>query len=560
MSKGKSKRREIPVTLDGISLLNHVLDKAGYGELLTEVYDEFEIDAVEDLAPCLYEAFADTLTRMATGDDDEGGGDFDFVPEKARGCMTDAELDEALRSMGLSPAEEKAVREVCKKGFVIAPELKSEMTDDELDKYDIDKCLANGNYSEIASDVFYTVANVNNLLFAAICRIHRLVRLTSIDCPDIILTKTISRFARNTVDLLETVRRLREIGVEVRFEEQNINSMSGDGELMMTILASFAQEESRSLSENVKWAIRKGFKDGKTNSFNIYGYRWDGERFVIDPDEAEVVRLIYANFLDGISAEQTAKQLTGMGIKSYTGLPEFSATSVRAILRNDKYTGVLRLQKTYVLDHISHKYMINKGELPVYLVEDAHEAIIDKATFEAVQAEQARRRELGVFANWSINTTVLTAKIKCGKCGASFHRKGRKKADGGRRHYWRCGTMDKKGSNKCHMKDIPEDKIMKTAVEVLGLDEFDGAVFAEEVSHIIVPEDFTIVFHLADGNEVVKVWETTSKKDCWTPEARQAAAERMRKRTYSDEECKRRSDWMTAYWARKKAEGGGGGQ
>lgn len=345
---------------------------------------------------------------------------------------------------------------------------------------------------------------------------------------DIVLTKSISRFARNTVDLLQTVRRLRELGIEVRFEEQNINSLSGDGELMMTILASFAQEESRSLSENVKWAIRKGFKEGKPNSFNIYGYRWDGEKFIVEPAEAEVVRLIYANFLSGISAEQTAKQLTEMGVKSYTGLEEFSATSVRAILRNDKYTGVLRLQKTYVENHISHKYMINNGELPIYVVEDAHEAIISKETFQAVQDEQARRRELGVFANWSITTTALTSKIKCGKCGVSFHRKGRKAADGTSRKYWRCGTMDKKGNNKCHMKDIPEGKIKQAAAEVLGLDEFDEAVFAEEVTQITVPEDFTLVFHFVDGTTVTTSWVSTSKKDCWTPEARQAAAERMR--------------------------------
>jgi DNA invertase Pin-like site-specific DNA recombinase len=345
---------------------------------------------------------------------------------------------------------------------------------------------------------------------------------------DIVLTKSISRFARNTVDLLQTVRRLRELGIEVRFEEQNINSLSGDGELMMTILASFAQEESRSLSENVKWAIRKGFKEGKPNSFNIYGYRWDGEKFIVEPSEAEVVRLIYANFLSGISAEQTAKQLTEMGVKSYTGLDEFSATSVRAILRNDKYTGVLRLQKTYVENHISHKYMINNGELPIYVVEDAHEAIISKETFQAVQDEQARRRELGVFANWSITTNALTSKIKCGKCGASFHRKGRNAADGTSRKYWRCSTMDKKGNNKCHMKDIPEGKIKQAATEVLGLDEFDEAVFVEEVTQITVPEDFTLMFHLVDGTMVTITWVSTSKKDCWTPEARQAAAERMR--------------------------------
>jgi hypothetical protein len=204
--------------------------------------------------------------------------------------------------------------------------------------------------------------------------------------------------------------------------------------------------------------------------------------------------------------------------------------------------------------------MINKGELPVYLVEDAHEAIIDKATFEAVQAKQARRRELGVFANWSIKTTVFTTKIKCGKCGASFHRKGRKRTDGSSSKYWRCGTMDKKGNAKCHMKDIPEDKIKQAAAEVLGLNDFDDAAFAEDVNLITVPEDFTLLFHLTDGLEVTKTWVSTSKKDCWTPEARKAAGERMKKRVYSEEERKARSEWMTAYWARKKAESGGDGQ
>lgn len=125
---------------------------------------------------------------------------------------------------------------------------------------------------------------------------------------DIILTKSIQRFARNTVDLLETVRHLKSIGVEVRFEKENINSMSGDGELMLSILASFAQEESRSLSDNVKWATRKRFEQGIPNGrFQIYGYRWGGDRLVIHEEEAKIVRLIYDNYLNGLSAEATEK-------------------------------------------------------------------------------------------------------------------------------------------------------------------------------------------------------------------------------------------------------------
>ena len=369
---------------------------------------------------------------------------------------------------------------------------------------------------------------------------------------DIILTKSISRFARNTVDLLETVRRLRELGIEVRFEEQSINSMSGDGELMLTILASFAQEESRSISENVKWAIRKGFQEGKTNSFLVYGYRWNGEKFIVHPEEAEVVKLIYANFLNGLSAETTAKQLSEMGVKSFTGLDEFSATSVRAILRNEKYTGILKLQKTYTESHLDQRERKNNGELPIYIVEDAHEAIISKEDFEAVQAEQARRRELGVFANWSINTSTLTAKIKCGNCGASFHRKGRKRANGTKAHYWRCATADDRKKGECRMKDVPEDKIQSAAAEVLGLREFDEATFAENVVQIIIPENFTITFHLADGSEVSEPWASTAKKDAWTPEWRKAHAERMSKREYIEEQRQARSERMKAYWANKR--------
>jgi DNA invertase Pin-like site-specific DNA recombinase len=371
---------------------------------------------------------------------------------------------------------------------------------------------------------------------------------------DIVITKSISRFARNTVDLLETVRRLREIGVEVRFEEQNINSMSGDGELMMTILASFAQEESRSLSENVKWAIRKGFREGKTNSFNVYGYRWDGDKFVVHPEEAEVVRLIFDNFLNGISAEQTAKQLSEMGVKSYTGLDEFSATSVRAILRNDKYTGDLRLQKTYVENHISHKYMINHGELPVYLVEGAHEAIISKEIFEAVQAEQARRRELGAHANPHIPTSVLTSVVKCANCGASFHRK----TENRKFKIWKCATKDAKGKGQCDMKLIPEPALKAACAEVLGLDEFDDDTFAERVERITVYDDNTLVFLLRDGTELSKVWEwkSTARTDWWTTEARQAHSEQLKKRVYTPEQCQARRERMKAYWAKRKNEDG----
>ncbi|WP_223804477.1 recombinase family protein [Lactococcus kimchii] len=217
------------------------------------------------------------------------------------------------------------------------------------------------------------------------------------DCEDgkidVILTKNISRFARNTVDLLETVRHLKTLGVEVVFEKENIRSMSGDGELMLSILASFAQEEIQSMSKNIKWSIQKRYKKGKPNArINLYGYRWQGDDLVVVPKEAKVVQEIYANYFKQISAEKTAKMLTARGIKGFTG-GDFKGESVRSILLNVTYTGNLLLQKEFVVDPLTKKSKRNNGELPQYLVENHHEAIISLETFQAVQEERADKHK-----------------------------------------------------------------------------------------------------------------------------------------------------------------------
>ena len=199
---------------------------------------------------------------------------------------------------------------------------------------------------------------------------------------DIVLTKSISRFARNTVDLLENVRHLKSMGIEVRFEKEHINSLDGDGELMLTILASFAQEESRSISDNVKWGIRKGFKRGRVNGGTaIYGYRWNGEEYVIEPDEATIVKQIFADFLNGMSPRKIGQQLVERKLNTVRGI-DFYADAIRRMLRNVTYTGNMLLQKTYIADAISKKSKKNNGELPRYHVEDTHKAIIDKETFD----------------------------------------------------------------------------------------------------------------------------------------------------------------------------------
>lgn len=341
---------------------------------------------------------------------------------------------------------------------------------------------------------------------------------------DIILTKSISRFARNTVDLLNAVRHLKELGISVQFEKEHIDSLSEDGELMLTLLASFAQEEVRSLSDNVKWGTRKRFEKGIPNGrFQIYGYRWEGDHLVVEPEEAKIVKLIYDNFLNGLSAESTEKQLAAMGVKSYKG-QHFGNTSIRQILSNITYTGNLLFQKEYTTDPISKKSRKNRGELPQYWVENTHEAIIPMEVYQAVQEEKARRRELGVFANWSINTSCFTSKIKCGRCGKSYQRSNRKRRKDPNANYavWICGTRRKTGNAQCQNKDIPEPMLKEACTAVMGLAEFDGTIFSEQVDHIEIPAPNEMVFYFKDGRIVPHHWESTMRKDCWTDERRAA--------------------------------------
>ena len=346
---------------------------------------------------------------------------------------------------------------------------------------------------------------------------------------DIILAKSISRFARNTVDLLENVRHLKSIGVEVRFEKERINSLSEDGEIMLTLLASFSQEESRSISDNVKWGIRKRFEKGIPNSFCIYGYRWDGEKFVIVPEEAKIVRLIYDNFLHGKSAEQTEKQLAEMGVKSYTG-QHFSNMSIRAILKNEKYTGNMLLQKEYIQSHIDHKSKKNNGELPQYWVADSHEAIIPLETFQTVQEEIKRRRGLGALANPHIPTSCFTSKLKCAICGKSYRwHQYRRVSDTAAN--WECRNKSDKGKTGCDAKSIPEAALKKACREVLGLEEFDESIFLARVETIIVHKDNLLVFHMKDEQEISYTWEfkSTARTDCWTQERRKKMSDFQKK-------------------------------
>ena len=350
---------------------------------------------------------------------------------------------------------------------------------------------------------------------------------------DIILTKSIQRFARNTVDLLRTVRHLKELGIEVWFEKENIHTMSGDGELMMTILASFAQEESRSISENVRWRIKKQFEQGNPNGrFRVYGYRWEGDKLVVVPEEAAVVRRIFQNFLDGKSRLETEREFAAEGITTRNGC-RWMDSNIKVVLTNITYTGNMLLQKEYVTDPILKKRKKNRGELPQYYVENTHEPIIDKKTFDYVQQEMARRKELGALANKSLNTTCFTGKIKCGICGRSYMHNLR--TDRGFEEFWDCGSHKLKGRNCGAKGSIPHAVLIKECTEALGLDNFDEQAFLDQVEKIVVPEYHVMVFCMKNGQKLIRHWVSTAKKDCWT-----------------DEYKERQRDWMRNYMASGK--------
>lgn len=348
---------------------------------------------------------------------------------------------------------------------------------------------------------------------------------------DIILTKSISRFARNTVDLLETVRHLKDLGIEVRFEKEHIDSLSGDGEVMLTLLASFAQEETRSISDNVKWGTRKRFEQGIPNGkFRIFGYEWKDDQLVIVPEEAEVVKRIYQNFLDGKSRLETERELEAESIRTRQGCV-MRDSNIKQILTNITYTGNMLLQKEYIEDPVSKHRKKNRGELPQYFVENTHEAIIPMKTWQYVQDEMARRKELGALANKSLNTCCFTGKIKCPYCNQSYMHNHRTK-NGHEQEYWNCGSKKKKKvGDGCPVGGtINHKNLVKVCTEVLGLSEFDEDVFLARVDYISVPKQYTLEFHFSDSTVLTKDCPNTGHQDCWTAEYRALTSEKRRKK------------------------------
>lgn len=291
---------------------------------------------------------------------------------------------------------------------------------------------------------------------------------------DMIITKSIARFARNTVDCLTHTRMLKDLGVDVYFEEQGIHSTDPGAEFYITIYGSIAQSESENISANVKWGKAQSARDGKV-SFHykrFLGYRKgeDGQP-EIDPEQAAIVRLIYEKFLSGDSYNTIAKYLMENGIPTPAGKEKWRESTIQSILSNERYKGDAVINKTFITDCLTKKVQVNNGERPKYYVENNHPAIIDAATFGRAQEERARRsgkrkvKQVGTKTEQGkyCGKYALTELLLCGECGTPYRRctwtiKGKKKI------VWRCISRLDHGKKYCHHSPTVEESVIQNAI------------------------------------------------------------------------------------------------
>jgi site-specific DNA recombinase len=291
----------------------------------------------------------------------------------------------------------------------------------------------------------------------------RMLKDAEVGRIELIITKSISRFARNTLDCLEAVRFLKNLGVAVYFERENINTLSAESDLLLSVLASIAQEESRSISDNLRWTYQKKFRQGKvtlvTSRFLGYDLGENGE-LVINEREAEVIRRIFRDYIAGKSVRQIIQGLEAENIRTVTGLARWPEGTIRNILTNEKYCGDAVLQKTYVADYLTHKKKKNRGELPMYRVGGNHYPIISKGDFDLVHRLMAQRA--AEYGNLPGNRDkyarqyAFSGKLFCGRCGASFKRRTWNSKKPSKQIVWQCGTYVRKGKAACSMKALDD--------------------------------------------------------------------------------------------------------
>lgn len=297
---------------------------------------------------------------------------------------------------------------------------------------------------------------------------------------DLVITKSISRFARNTQDCLQYSRQLKNLGIGILFEKENINTKDSSGELLFTILSSLAQDESRNISENCKWGIRTKFKNGEMhlNTSKFLGYDKDEEgKLVINPEQAKTVERIFEEFIWGRNPQEIAKGLEDDGVPGCNGQTKWYTSTVIGILKNEKHMGDALLQKTYTADFLTKRQVKNKGEITQVYVKDSHKGIIDKETWKAVQEEFERRENFMMKHGlvkyvYGSDCNPFTSRIFCGECGCSYTK-----------HTWKNRGIEQ-WQCKNHRKD---GKLMCRNAFVDNGDLEQG--FVKAINHVITNTD-----------------------------------------------------------------------
>ena len=345
---------------------------------------------------------------------------------------------------------------------------------------------------------------------------------------DLIIAKSITRFARNTVILLQTIRELKVLGIDVYFEKENIHTLSSEGEFMITLLASYAQEEARSASENQLWRIHKLFENGMPSTCLYYGYRYDRGKFVIEPEEAEVVREIFNLYLSGYGIMRIAKLLNDHNTPTRLG-GKWKGHRIYKMLKDEVYIGNLLLQKTYTKDYISKQRMENHGEKPMYEVIGSHEAIIDENTFHRVQEEMMHRKVINDSHNKDSTSNTykspFTSLLRCGICGKTY----RRKKNGGR-YVWICSTYHDFGKKYCNSKRIRDDILTESVTKVLGIEKIEDIDISSIIKEIVICENNILEFNFNNGETQKFEWKPKSRSESWTKEMREAAGRKTAER------------------------------
>lgn len=306
---------------------------------------------------------------------------------------------------------------------------------------------------------------------------------------DIIICKSISRFGRNTTDILTSVRKLKDLDVAVFFENENINTLESSGEIFLTIFASLAQDGSRQISENVLWGNDKAFKRAKIyGNQNILGYNIIDGKLVINEEQAKIIKKIFELYLEGYGVVRIARHLESNGDKTALNKTTWHPTSILNILKNEKYSGALLTQKYFTTDYLTHRRLLNNGEFKQYLFEDNHDAIISKDIFERTQLELKKRAKMqqcedGRRTKHS-NKYPLSGKLECGNCGEGFRRTIWHKGKDYESVVWQCIGYAMKKKEYCSTGAIPE-KIIYEAMKIIIKDLKDDKEFDESLDRLM---------------------------------------------------------------------------